>query len=442
MRLTDALRLRPGMSAAFTGAGGKSSALETLARESRGQFSIVLTTTTRLGLAQRSFADRHFVATTVEEARRLPIRADTPILVSGPVDEAEGKLLGLEEGVLAEVARRAREDGALLVIEADGARGRWVKAPAPHEPVVPPWVDVVVPVAGLQAIGVPLGPATAHRPERIASLLDMKPGEVFSPRHLAELLSSRGGGLRGIPEAAEVRVLLTGIDAVSAEVVEDMRDRLLATPRIRAVLLGELTASDPVRAVAGRVGGVVLAGGAGARFGSAKQLATWQGRPLLAYAIRAARDGGLSPIVVVLGAHADAVRQAAAGEDVTFVENAQWEDGQSTSVRAGLLAIERQIEAAVFLLADMPRVSAPTIRRLLEAHRASLPAIVAPVASGRRGNPVLFDRRLFPALHALSGDQGGRSLLERWPWQAIEADPREFVEVDRPDDLERLAQDP
>jgi molybdenum cofactor cytidylyltransferase len=106
------------------------------------------------------------------------------------------------------------------------------------------------------------------------------------------------------------------------------------------------------------------------------------------------------------------------------------------------LAIERQVEAAIFLLADMPRVSASTIRRLLETHGASLPAIVAPVAGGRRGNPVLFDRRLFPALHALSGDQGGRSLLERWPWQAIEVDPREFVEVDRPDDLERLAQDP
>jgi len=55
---------------------------------------------------------------------------------------------------------------------------------------------------------------------------------------------------------------------------------------------------------------------------------------------------------------------------------------------------------------------------------------------------VLFDRRVFPALHALTGDQGGRSLLERWPWQAIEADPGEFAEVDRPGDLETLEQEP
>jgi molybdenum cofactor cytidylyltransferase len=205
--------------------------------------------------------------------------------------------------------------------------------------------------------------------------------------------------------------------------------------------MAELNSPDPVRRANGRVAGVVLAAGVGERFGGPKQLAGWKGRPLLAYAIQAARDGGLSPIVVVVGARSDAVRQAAAGEAVVFVENAEWQDGQSTSVRAGLSAVEEQIEAAVFLLADMPRVGAGTIRRLVEAHCASLPAIVAPVGGGRRGNPVLFDRQVFPALHALSGDQGGRSLFERWPWQAIEADPGEFAEVDRPGDLDKLEGD-
>jgi molybdenum cofactor cytidylyltransferase len=107
---------------------------------------------------------------------------------------------------------------------------------------------------------------------------------------------------------------------------------------------------------------------------------------------------------------------------------------------AGLTAVERNAEAVVFLLADMPRVSASTIRRLIGAHRDSLAPIVAPVGEGRRGNPVLFDRRAFPALHALTGDQGGRSLLDRWAWRAVEADPREFAEVDRPEDLAGLGE--
>jgi molybdenum cofactor cytidylyltransferase len=183
-----------------------------------------------------------------------------------------------------------------------------------------------------------------------------------------------------------------------------------------------------------------LAGGSGERFGGLKQLAAWKGRPLITYAVEAAMEGGLSPIVVVLGAGADDVRSAA-GNQVSFVENAEWRDGQSTSVRAGLAAAESQIEAAVFLLADMPRVSGATIRRLVETHASSLAAIVAPVGGGRRGNPVLFDRRVFPELHSLRGDQGGRALFGRWAWQGIEADPAEFDEVDRPEDLRNLELD-
>jgi hypothetical protein len=108
MRLTDALRLRPGMRVAFTGAGGKSSALAALARESHGAQPIVLTTTTRLGATQRTMADRHIILRSVEEARRLPLGADSSLLVTGPEDEAKSKLTGLADPVLSEVARRWR----------------------------------------------------------------------------------------------------------------------------------------------------------------------------------------------------------------------------------------------------------------------------------------------------------------------------------------------
>jgi molybdenum cofactor cytidylyltransferase len=196
-----------------------------------------------------------------------------------------------------------------------------------------------------------------------------------------------------------------------------------------------------VKVCLGRTAAVILAAGSGERFGGPKQLAQWEGRPLVAHVIQAAKEGGLAPIVIVLGAHGQAVLRAITPEGVEFVENPEWESGQSSSVHAGLSAVEGRVEAAAFLLGDMPRVNPETIRRLLEAHRESLPSIVAPVGDGRRGNPVLFDRRVFPSLHALSGDEGGRSLIDRWPWQAIEADPREFSEVDRPEDLSALDQD-
>jgi len=442
LRLTDALRLRPGMSVALTGAGGKSAALSTLAREARGRHPILLTTTTRLAAGQRTLADEHLVLISPEAVGRLVIHVDRSILVTGEEDPAEGKLLAPHAEVLEALRQRFLSEGGVIAIESDGGRGRWVKAPAEHEPVVPSWVDLAVPVASLAAIGEPLDSRVAHRPELVAKALGMAEGEPLTARLIAALLSSQDGGLKGIPPQAEVRALLNGAGGDMVESGGEVAAKVLEAERVRAVLTCELGREDPVRGVAGRVAGIILAAGAGSRLKQAKPIAEWKGRPLASHVIEAARQGGLSPIVVVLGAEAPRVRSALAAESATLVGNPEWREGQSTSVRAGLEAVGSGVEAAVFLLADMPRVSAQTIRRLVEQHARSLPAIVAPVGAGRRGNPVLFDRLVFPALHALRGDQGGRSLLERWAWQAVEVDPSEFFEVDDRADLDTLRGSP
>jgi molybdenum cofactor cytidylyltransferase len=107
-----------------------------------------------------------------------------------------------------------------------------------------------------------------------------------------------------------------------------------------------------------------------------------------------------------------------------------WQRGQSSSVRAGLDAAQRlvpQLEAAVFLLADMPDVQAATVDALVEANRASLAPVVVPrYQGGTRGNPVLFDRDTFAELRALEGDVGGRPLIER------HGDAVRYVAVDQP----------
>jgi len=439
MRLTDALRLRPGMSVAFTGAGGKSAALGTLAREARGRHAIALTTTTRLAAGQRALADEHHVLTRADAVAQLPLRLDRTILVTGPEDPSQGKLPALEPVVMEALRQRVLAEGGLLAIEADGARGRWIKAPGEHEPVLPSWVDVVAPVTGLEAIGAPLDSRVAHRPELVAQVLGIAAGEPLTAQLVAELLSSEAGGLKGIPPGAEVRAVLNGagIEAAVAA-ANEIASGALDTGRLRAILMCALGSEDPVRRVAGRVAGIVLAAGAGRRLQQAKPIVEWKGQPLARHVIDAARQAGLDPIIVVLGAEASKIRSSLAQDKVTFVENSDWDRGQSTSVQAGLDAVEANVEAAVFLLADMPRVSARTIRSLVEQHAQALPAIVAPVGAGRRGNPVLFDRVVFSELHGLRGDQGGRSLLDRWAWQAVDADPLEFFEVDSPDDLDTL----
>jgi molybdenum cofactor cytidylyltransferase len=186
------------------------------------------------------------------------------------------------------------------------------------------------------------------------------------------------------------------------------------------------------------VAGVVLAAGGSSRLGRPKQLIDWRGRALVWHAARTALDAGLLPVVVVTGAEATAVGNALSGQAVEIVYNPRWVGGQSTSVRAGVEAVIGRAEAICFLLADMPRVPPDLIRREVETHRRTLSPIVAPWAGGRWANPALFDRAVFQDLLMLRGDRGGRALFERYPVLRVEWDESILLDVDTPEDLERL----
>lgn len=163
-----------------------------------------------------------------------------------------------------------------------------------------------------------------------------------------------------------------------------------------------------------RVGVVLLAAGRGTRFTDGpKLLAPWRGAPLVRHAAQAALGSALRPVVAVTGHAAEAVRGALAGLALTLVENLAYAQGLSTSLKAGLAALPAEVAAAVVLLGDMPQVSSALLDRLAEAYRAAPDAAaVVPVSGGRRGNPVLLDRRRLAAeLAGLGGDHGAGPLL-------------------------------
>jgi molybdenum cofactor cytidylyltransferase len=322
------------------------------------------------------------------------------------------------------------------VIEADGARGRSLKAPAEHEPVIPSFVDLVVPIAGLDAIGQTIDSEAVHRPERVAALLNMQSGAILSGHDLARIMTSPEGGLKRVPERAEVRALLTRATDSRLEHGRAAAKAILETRRTRAVVLAALDKTDCAREVHGRVAGVVLAAGGSSRLGQPKQLIEFHGRPLVWHAVQAAR--GLDPIVVVVGESSPLVRKVLTNEPVTIVENSNWEHGQSSSVRAGLAAVEDLSEAAIFLLADMPSVGPELVGALVARHRQSLAPLVAPWAGGRRANPVLFDRSTFKDLKAVEGDRGGRALFRKYEREFVEWEDSILLDIDKPADLQRL----
>lgn len=212
-----------------------------------------------------------------------------------------------------------------------------------------------------------------------------------------------------------------------------------------------------------RVAAVVLAAGAGARFQgmgrrpepqsdrprlpASKLLLNHGGRTIIAAVIGAVLEAGvIERTVVVLGHAAPEIRRAVEAQwagrpDLRLVENPDYQSGQAGSVRVGLRAA-LPAEATLFCLGDQPLVTSHTIGRLVRAYREAelAPEVVVPVHRGRRGNPVLFDQALYPAILRLVGDAGARSLITGVAERGMEVEcgPEVLIDVDTWEDYSSL----
>ncbi len=198
-------------------------------------------------------------------------------------------------------------------------------------------------------------------------------------------------------------------------------------------------------AAATRAVAIVLAAGASRRMGRPKLLLPIAGRPLLQHPIDAAAAAGVAEIVVVLGEDAAAVRAAVALPlKARVVVNAEHAAGQSTSLACGLAAAGEDAAVAIVLLGDQPYVTSTLVTAVLAAFAAGRVPVVRPVWRGadgtpQPGHPVALGRSVWPALSAVTGDQGARALFASHPeWLhelAMDGDPP--VDIDDPDDYRR-----
>ncbi|MGA3362312.1 MAG: nucleotidyltransferase family protein [Solirubrobacteraceae bacterium] len=171
-----------------------------------------------------------------------------------------------------------------------------------------------------------------------------------------------------------------------------------------------------------KIGGLVLAAGAARRFGSPKQLATLDGRPLLEHALAAmAAAVSVGPTVVVLGSNADEILARVDLHGARAVICADWEEGQSASLRVGVAALRDGVEAIVVTLGDQPAIDARAIDRVAGARAADVVAIRA-TYGGRPGHPVLLEHDTFGALAGLRGDEGARNLFAGLDVALVECD--------------------
>lgn len=261
--LSAVLGLSPGAVVSLVGAGGKTSLLFALVREAVerwGAGCVLVTTTTRMfqpgpvdfpplpgqdgaaGVSHRPAGAhagapappvRTLLCGTLGEAlaelERTPEGA-VPVLAQGLLPPSGGlraKLVGVPTAWVDEIAGRFAH--LLILVEADGSAGRPLKAPAGHEPVIPSSTGTVVAVAGTDALGAPPDPLHVHRPEQVARLTGLLPGEAVTPLAVAQVLWHPEGCGKGRPPGSRLIPVLNKVDSPEC---------LGAARRVAADLLG------------------------------------------------------------------------------------------------------------------------------------------------------------------------------------------------------------
>jgi molybdenum cofactor cytidylyltransferase len=202
----------------------------------------------------------------------------------------------------------------------------------------------------------------------------------------------------------------------------------------------DLSSEAPDRS--GPVAGILLAAGLSSRMGSNKMLFELDGESVLRGAARRAIAAGLSPLLVVLGHQREKTEPEVAGLACEVVYNPDFEEGITSSLRAGLaaLAAHPEVQGAVVMLADMPYVTSAMLAALVARYRSSPAPLVVSDYEGVHAPPMLYDQSLFEELTAMTETGCGKQVVKRhrheaevlaWPAQALS-------DLDVPEDYARV----
>ncbi len=442
MRLRQALGISRGEMVAFIGAGGKTSALFRLGTELAAEgWRVLGTTTTRIAAAELRLAPG-----------ALPLGDSLrPAAVSRALNQhkfvflyrniADGKAIGLSAESVNALADAVDSD--VTLIEADGARRLSFKAPYAHEPVIPAGVSLVVPVAGLDALGQPLDNQHVYNAEAMIAQFGYPAGERVKAPWIASVLRDDDLGLKGAPNNARVSVL---INKVPTQGYRRARARLIAqlilrSMRVHSVAIGAVQAEDPICEVRRRVGAIVLAAGLSSRMGQPKVLLPWGDRPVINVILERLRGARLDDTVVITGHMAGRVGAAVSKEGVRTVHNPAYQQGEMlSSLQTGLNALGPEVAACLVVLGDQPQIEPRVITYLLDAYAEGRGLIVAPSYQRRRGHPILIDRALWPELLDLPAGSAPRDVINAHPDQTAYVEvPTDSIlrDIDTPEDYAR-----
>jgi molybdenum cofactor cytidylyltransferase len=407
------------------GAGGKSMLLNRLARELTAKGSkVILSTTTKIYIPDEVPT---ITAQDLDEAFHLlagHLRYH-PVVALGKSILPGGKLQGIDPSWIRPLF--AQGVAPYILVEADGASGKPIKGYASYEPVLPDAAHLVVPVLGMDAVGACLNGDMAHRPELLASRLGMEPGDILSENLIVCYLQQLVELGRSLSPRARIVPVLNKADLPHAVTKAQRVARgLHQYPGLDRILLTSVMMGGPVRVVFDTAGSspfvscVILASGVSRRMGMDKLSLPLNGKTILEHTVSNALGSGAREIIVVARPGFTPQGPVFSDDRIKVVTNPAYRDGISGSLKMGLLSLNSLCQGVIFALGDQPLVTSGVFDLLIGHYSEHLNLVTFPSFDGRRGNPVLFDRRTWPLLLELQGDRGGKQVIHNLPRNEVQ----------------------
>lgn len=425
MRFTDAFGIEKGAVVSLIGAGGKTSLLVGIGYElAEAGWRVLAAATVPVPEEQLSLfpaalpvdTDLAEISRTLSDARFVVLHGEV----------AHGRALAVSPALLDALLDRIDSD--VLLVEADNAAGKPLKAPYPGEPQIPKATTLVIPVASFAAVGQALNDENVYNGQAMIDRCGFPLNGSIRPSWIAQVIRDENLGMSGVPRGVRTiaffnQTPMTPYNRVRARIAAKIA---LRHSTLHAVALGEVRGHEPVREVQRPVGAVVLAAGMSTRMGQPKLLLPWRdNRTIIEHIVEQLIKARVDPIVVVTGHNAKEVKAVLTPWDVTFVNNRAYKTGEMlSSLKTGLAAMPSHTAAALMVLGDQPALQTRVVNRIVLAYAEAQHELIVPSHDMRRGHPVLIGRRYWNELTNLGPGATPRVFFDR------HADHIHHVEID------------
>ncbi len=451
LSLTGSMQLGEKEIIAVYGGGGKTSLLCRLARELAGlKKKVIFTTTTKIFKPDNipCVINSEFEGALLSLRRNLQ---NHDVVALGSSLMPNNKLTGIDPSWTGKLL--ASGVISYILVEADGSAGKPVKGYAPHEPVIPSSSTLIIPLLGIDALGLIPNSRFVHRPELLLKITGSLPGVPLTAEHLLRCLKFMVNLGRNMSPRARIIPLMNKVDLLrEKKTLKIIAKAFRGEPGIELFLFTSLKEKIALQYIFDLsshssmpfITCVVLAAGSSTRMGDNKLFLKIKDQTVLDLSLKNVLKSRVNEVILVTRPGTIFLPQTQEllnDPRVKIVTNKNYLKGIASSLKTGIAASYPGTQGIIFTLADQPFIPPEVYDLLIKKYAADLSMLTFPLFKGRRGNPVLFDRRAWPQLMLLEGDKGGRQVFSSIPEKEKSSVDTPFpgilIDIDTPEDLQK-----